>query len=885
MKRFLLFFTVITASLVATAQLSVSGDHLKMSDVIEYYKKYQQPFRNNQSDPDRKRTGLANEKFQEKLENKDYQFDRWKWYWQQHLDANGYLVSPIKTFNSWKAYQERDAASRITSTSGANWVFQGDDSSGADGSGVGRIDVIAFHPTIANTYWIGSAGGGAWKTTNNGVTWTNMTNQLPLLSVSDIKFNPLNPNTMYLCTGDRDGSDYFSVGLLKSTNGGSSWNNTGITWNEYQMHLANAILVNPVDTNSLIFASDSGIYRSFNGGTTWTHPVILGNFMQLLYNPSDTNIVYATSNFNYSSSASAQIYRSNDGGNTWIQVTSFSNAIRITLAVTRANVAIVKAIVAVATGSAQNGLDGIYNSTDTGNSYTEIFIPADCSFGFDNLLAFNADGSQCGGQGYYDLTLAIDPANANNVFCGGVNAWYSMDGGMSWQIMNQWSNMLTGVPTIHADKHFMGFHPLVPGRFFETNDGGIYWSDGAAVSGIWNNVTNGLGITEFYRVAVSGPATYEIAGAQDVGTKYLQNFQYQDADGGDGMECQMDPVDSTTFYASSEYGNIDALSTVSGWLGTISNNIPGTPTGGWITPYIIEPTCHTCLFAGYQDVYQSPDGGNTWTDISGPLTSGDLLRVVTTTADSNTLFAADDGSNKLFYTHNRGTTGWTTLNAPYSGQNISDVIVDPRNADKIWVAFSGYASFGSPQIVEYNETTNIWTHYNTNLPDVPVNCLQLDKNTRTLYAGTEVGVFYRDTTMTQWQPYTTGMPVISVTDLQFNYVTGKLWAATFGRGLWSSPIHTLGPSGVTNVTSKPQNITIQPNPSHGNFTVSLNNAANGEAISIYIIDNIGNAVWKGSGNVQNAALDVSTTGMAAGDYILEVSGATGLLGRQKIVVY
>src|SRR5665213_2695015 len=93
-----------------------------------------------------------------------------------------------------------------------------------------------------------------------------------------------------------------------------------------------------------------------------------------------------------------------------------------------------------------------------------------------------------------------------------------------------------------------GFHPLVPGRFFETNDGGIYWSDNPTATGIWNNITNGLGITEFYRVAVSNQATYEIAGAQDVGTKYVQNSIQIDADGGDGMECQIDPVDSTIFY-------------------------------------------------------------------------------------------------------------------------------------------------------------------------------------------------------------------------------------------------------------------------------------------------------------------------------------------------
>ena len=245
MKRlFLLSLSVFTVFL-ATAQIPFTGEHVKMSDVIEYYNTNIKPFRNTNNDPDHKKTGLAGVKFPERLENKDYQFDRWKWYWQQHLDADGYLVSPAKTFNSWMAYQANMAAAKTTTTSGANWTFQGDDSSGAGGSGVGRINVIAFHPTVANTYWIGSAGGGAWKTTNNGASWTNMTSTLALLSVTDIKYNPKNPNTMYMCTGDRDGSDYSSIGLLKTVNGGTTWTTTGIVYTEDQFHFANAILVKP----------------------------------------------------------------------------------------------------------------------------------------------------------------------------------------------------------------------------------------------------------------------------------------------------------------------------------------------------------------------------------------------------------------------------------------------------------------------------------------------------------------------------------------------------------------------------------------------------------------------------------------------------------------
>jgi hypothetical protein len=384
---------------------------------------------------------------------------------------------------------------------------------------------------------------------------------------------------------------------------------------------------------------------------------------------------------------------------------------------------------------------------------------------------------------------------------------------------------------------------------------------------------------------VSSLATYEVAGAQDEGTKYIQGLVYIQADQGDGMECQMDPIDSTIFYASSEWGYIDQISTSIGYVSTISTNIPGMPMGAWVTPYIIEPTCHTCLVAGYDDVYRSTDEGTTWTDISGPLTTNNLLRVVTTLADSNTFYAADNGTSTIYYTHNMGLSAWTTLTAPYSGQIISDVIIDPRNAKQIWVAFSGYSSFGSPQIAEYNETTNVWTRYNTNLPDVPVTCLQMDHQNRTMYAGTDIGVYYRDSTMTKWEPFTTGMPVVAVNDLQIDYGTDRIWAATFGRSLWSSGRHTYS-VGVPNVVPTTENISVQPNPSQGSFTVIVNNPVSSSPVNLAIMDNLGNIVWRGNSNAatNNTAVRVNTSALAKGVYILQVTGSTGVIGTEKIVI-
>ena len=927
MKRVLFFCICVSycARVVAQPMITGNATHVKLSDVIAAYEKTHPDFgKKDNSVMSRILPGLPKEK-----DEKDYQFNRWLWYWRQHLDGNGYLVSPAKTWTELKKAranerQQKSASHRggeRTTTSGlAAWTFQGPDSSGADGNGVGRINCIAFHPTNPNTYWIGAPGGGAWMTTNNGASWTSMTDSLPLLSVTQIVFNPLNPNTVYMCTGDRDGGDYPGVGILKSYNGGVTWNATGISWPESSYYTANSLLINPVDTNSLIFASTTGIQRSFDGGSTWTTSAT-GNFYQLLYCPGDTNIVYAAS---YTSGAAqGQIFRSADAGMSFTQKTSFTLTDRVSLAVSPANPAIVMAVTSFFDPNYSNpdaadndGLSGIYNSSDTGKTFTEIYTPtgtpSTCDTFHGNLLSFNSDGTGCGGQGFYDLPIALSPTNADSVFLGGVNMVCSANGGTSWSVVNQWvdyegpgSGTVPGVIAIHADKHFIGFNPLMPGMFFETNDGGIYSTAYPPASGgTWNNLTNGLGITEIYRTAVSNTAHYELLGAQDEGSKLVYPNSYFEADGGDGFVCHIDAVDTTIGYTSVYNGYIDLQPTInSSTLPNLPNltqdisynidngNVEGT--GGWITPFVLEPSCHLCIIAAYDSVYRSPDGGNTWATISSQLITGsgygDLLKVETTMADTNTLYVAEDGTQNIFYSHSQGMpwTSWTTITPPgsFGGTSYpnSDLKVDPSNPNHIWVTYSGY---GSPQVAQWYADSG-WTQMNAGLPDVPVTCFAIDYLSRDMYVGTEIGVYYRDTTMTSWAPFTSGMPSVEVTDLEINYGTNMIWAATFGRSLWSSPKHTATvlPTSVMNIVPfAPESLTISPNPNHGNFTVTTTNIPD-KQVTMHITDASGKMVWKGSGMLTGSKLSVSVQGLVAGTYIFEMDADNVVEGRQKLVIY
>ncbi len=480
------------------------------------------------------------------------------------------------------------------------------------------------------------------------------------------------------------------------------------------------------------------------------------------------------------------------------------------------------------------------------------------------------------------MCIALSPTNANNVYVGGINSWYSTNGGTSWSILNHGYGSGTKV---HPDKHCLKFSPVNTNRLFEGNDGGIYWADNPSGSSTWNNATNGLGITEFYRLAVSNIATYQVAGGQDIGCKYVQSKKYADVNGGDGMGCQMDFKDSTIYYVASQYGAINRNT-----LGGSQTNItvPGQ-TGAWVTPYIIEPMCHNCLLAGYQKVYKSTNSGTSWTALSAALTSGgvNLLRVAVAPSDSNTIYAINDGNRQLFYTHTGGGgTAWPYINVIYSG-SMSDIAIDPKNKNHFWITYSGY---NTNEVVEFDSsnTTSVppyWKILKYNLPNVPVNCIKIDTSNMNIYIGTDVGVFYKDTTMTTWQLYNAGLPVVRVNDLQINYATNEIWAATYGRSLWKSPkqVNVLG---VSVVPIALNGLTVVPNPNHGNFTINVKgNISSNTTAAVRLFDLTGRTIWSNPGNINDGKIQINTSGVASGIYIMEVTTPDAVLGRTKIIIY
>lgn len=282
-------------------------------------------------------------------------FARWEWFWQQRVSPTGeFPPRDILWKESNRYAQEHAAFKQQQTTTLPAWKPLGPTTTPGGYDGLGRLNCIGFHPTNPNIFWVGAAAGGVWKTTDGGMTWNTYTDKLPLLGVSDIAVHPQNPDIQYVATGDGNGSDTYSIGVLKSTDGGLTYQTTGLTWQAADGNIIRRLLLHPINTNILLAGANDGIRRSTDGGATWQ---VVSNIpcRDLEWHPTNPDIVYGGM---YPSDG--QIYRSTDAGITWTKVSAFWGANRINIAVSAANPKYVMAVAA----NFSNGLRAVFTSSD-----------------------------------------------------------------------------------------------------------------------------------------------------------------------------------------------------------------------------------------------------------------------------------------------------------------------------------------------------------------------------------------------------------------------------------------------------------------------------------------------------------------------------------------
>ncbi|HXB38981.1 MAG TPA: PKD domain-containing protein [Bacteroidia bacterium] len=722
--------------------------------------------------------------FQEYWKNRDHtekgkgwkQFKRWEYMMSTRVDASGRVPNPMLVFTEWKKahaqFENKNNQRQNNSTQAtATWQYIGPSSGVPNGGGAGRLCFITFDPVTPSTMWVGSPAGGLWKSTNSGASWTVVNDHLANLGAAHLAIDPTNSNIMYLSTGDRDATDTYSIGLLKSIDGGLTWNTTGLSYNVSQMRNVNCVLIDYTNTQILYAATGSGVYKSVDAGVNWLN-VKSGGYKDLKFKPGDHNTIYA---------CGSGFTRSANAGATWSNVNfpapNGNSISRVAMAVTPADPTAVY-VLGGQGATPSYGFAGFYKSTNSGVSFTKV-----CSS--PNLLGWSPSGNDTGGQAWYDLIVAANPTNANEVICGGVNTWKSTNGGTSFSLFTHWYGG-GGKPYVHADCHAIEYFPGNSSNIYIGCDGGLFSTTNGGTS--WGMSSTGLQIGEQYRLGVSqSNQNYTMTGWQDNGCS-LTNQGSSTTNyvlGGDGMECAIDPTTPTVVYGEQYNGSINkSVNTGGSFNGIVGTGGTGVnENGAWVTPYVIDPNNHNTLYVGKSQVYRSTNAGGSFSTLSTVTSGGSFIALAVAPSNSNYVYAAKAG--EVWVTTNGNTFSQVAL--PYSP--VTYLCVDPANPQRVWATIGGYTA-GNKVYYSSNAGTT-WINITGNLPNLPANCIAYGPGSNDgLYVGTDIGVYYKDNTLSNWIFYSNGLPNVIVDELEFQISTLKLRAATYGRGLWEIDAYT-----------------------------------------------------------------------------------------------
>lgn len=688
---------------------------------------------------------------------------------------------------------------------------------GARQNVTGRVTSLALDPQDPNIVYLGAAGGGLWKSTNAGQSWTPLSDTAPTQTTGSIAVDAKDSNTIFIGTGEGNfsGDCLFGLGLLKTTDGGQTW--TNLAQSTFQGRAINRVLLDPNSSNIVYVASGlafagvgfdiaptlptSGIYKSTDGGVTFTLIFQVNGVtaFDVVMDPTNSSTLYASFN-------GQGIFKSTNGGANWTKLGGglpSSGFSRASIAISRSNPSTLYA--AYGNGSTDDLLN-IFQSTNGGTSWTAVTKPPVSGFG--NIC-------QCS----YDNFMAVNPTNPSIVYFGGVSLYRSNNGGQSWTDIGR---------TIHADLHAMAIAPGNPNLIYVGNDGGIWTStDGGNTM---TNINTNLNITQFQSVALHPTdPNITIGGTQDNGTElYTGNIQWQHSDDGDGGFTGIDQMSPTTFYDTrfNLAGVIigpnrsDAGGTLGSWR-SIRTGINQNDDVLFYAPFALDPTKASTLYFGTNRLYRTATKGDSWLAISQPLTKnpgdGNAISAIAVAPSTGTIYTgASDGA--VFTSLDNGASFQNvTDNLP--ARYISDIVTDPSTATTIYASLGG---FQAGHVFKSTQGGGKWQNITANLPDSPANALVINpSDPKNLFVGMDVGLFQTTDGGTTWKPVL-GIPIVPVFDIAVNGTTGVIRIATHGRGMYEGKLGGNGPVADFTLTVSPTGQSVQPG---GSTSFNINTQA------------------------------------------------------------
>jgi photosystem II stability/assembly factor-like uncharacterized protein len=769
------------------------------------------------------------------------QYTRWQQWVMPRAYPSGQLLNDtaLTWFNFYTMQRSPDymaarAAADAAGIGTGNWHAVVPKDPQREGGDVGRINAIAFDPTDPKTMYAGSPGGGLWRTKDGGDSWHILTEQLPMLTVSDVAVDPRHPDTIYILTGDGEMYVGASMGILKSINGGKDWINTGLVWTVDQRVYGHRLAIDPANPDIMLVATSVGLFRTQTGADgVWSkvlpqqeHKPDGGGargadrgpnaFVDVLFHPTNPSIVYAATR--------SEVYRSTDAGQTWARLSKGlphvtadtagqRNDLPPEVAADRIRLAVTPKspdTLYVLYGSPMGFWIGLYRSDDAGETFvkrsssapppsTDARVPAILDLKTPNILY---EANTFHSQTDYDLAMAVSPSNADQVVVGGLDVWRSDDGGKTWRQKSYWRNR--GPHYTHADVHMLAFNG---DTLFVTSDGGVYRSNNSADS--WASIGNfkgGMQIAQPYAVCISEkkPDLF-FYGAQDNGSWKLDTQgRLKQVLGGDGFVCQIDPDDPEVVYASLYFGQI--YKSTDG--GNSFQQLKTPAYGPWLTPYVLGPH-PSDVYVCERDLWLGAGRGFEWKNLTNGRigSSVDCRQVAVATTDPKTIYVAKGehwgmswvapaaaarpaffGGNGVFRTTDGGTT-WQNITGtlPVGNAALTGLAVSPTDPRRVWVTFSGYKA--DAKVFGSTDGGTTWIDLSEGLPNLPVNAVSPRTGaTNGIFVGLDVGVFYRDDVLGRWTPFFDNLPYSSVQSLIVDEKNRRIVAALFGRGIWQSPL-------------------------------------------------------------------------------------------------
>jgi photosystem II stability/assembly factor-like uncharacterized protein len=692
----------------------------------------------------------------------------------------------------------------------------------------GRILDIAVNPENHSEYYLATAGGGVWKTSNAGVTFSPIFDDEGSFSIGCISIDPNNPNVVWVGTGENNNqrSVSYGDGIYKSENGGKNFKNMGLKTSEH----IGMIAIDPQNSDIVYVAAygplwsdggERGIYKTMDGGKNWKKILNVSDrtgFNEIHIDPANPQILYACAHqrrrheWTYiSGGPESALYKSNDAGETWDKIMNglpTEDIGRIGLAISDVNPDYLYAVVETA-----GDKGGVFRSTDRGASWEK------------------RNGMYTAGN-YYSEIIA-DPIDLQKIYVLNTINQVSLDGGKTFAAL--------GEKDKHVDNHALWIDPVDNHHYLAGCDGGLYESFDAAQN--WSYKGN-LPITQFYKVALDNAAPfYNIyGGTQDnnslggpsrtISSSGIINADWFVTTGGDGFESQVDPRDPNIVYAQSQYGGLVRYDRKSGEATDIRPiDAPGEEPlrWNWDAPLQVSAHSATRLYFAANKLFRTDDRGNNWKAISPDLTRqidrnklpvmgkvwsidavaknqstsiyGNIISFSESPIKEDLLFAGtDDG---LIQITSDGGKSWTKIDKVGGVPEhsfIGFLLASQHQENVVYAAFNNHRMGDfKPYLFKSSDGGKSWISISSNLPERgSVYSIAEDfVNPDLLFAGTEFGLFFSIDGGKKWIQLKGGLPTVPIRDLAISKRESDLVMATFGRGFYVlddySPLRFLKP--------------------------------------------------------------------------------------------